>query len=782
MNDSKKILLLEPRRLAARRAAEFMAQQLNERVGNTVGFRIRNESQVGPTTAIEVLTEGILTRMLQRQPDLPEAGMIIFDEFHERSIHADLGLAFALDTQRHLRNDLKILIMSATLDGIRLSELLGQIPIIESRGKLFPIVTKHASFVSDKPIEMRTAETILRAIANEEGDLLVFLPGWREIKRVENLLLERAFPDNIDIRILHGDGTTTEQNLALAPAPASRRKIILSTNIAETSLTIEGVRVVIDSGLARAPTFDARRGMSGLVTIPISRASSDQRRGRAGRLASGSCYRLWTEAGHAQRQEFSTPEIKSADLLPLALELARWGAPNGENLTFLDPPPAANLKQAQTVLKELECVDERGRLTASGRAIAELPVHPRFGHMILRAKTSGYGSTACVLAALLDERDVFTGTSDADIDIASRWHALFSARTAASERVFAQARRLQNIAGIKQEINDKIDSFGLLIAWAYPERIAKRRQNNLNTYLMASGDSATLPQKSLLSREEFLAVAEAETTGSTTKICLASPISKSDILEHFGYEVTLEDDVRWDTIEQSVIARQVQKLGAIILSERPLPGDDPRIVRAMAEGICEIGLHILPWNKESLSLRQRSEWLRNQKLIAGDWPNLSDEGILRAVKTEFLPFLNGIRRSAQLSKLDMTMMLQALFKYEQLHELDTMAPSHISLPSGSHVALSYETDFPTLAVRLQELFGQLDTPRIGAGKIPVTIHLLSPAKRPLAVTQDLKSFWQNVYPEIRRQMRAKYPKHIWPDDPINTKPTSKTKRQLHKQL
>ena len=772
-----KMLMLEPRRLAARRSAEFMSDQLQEETGETIGFRIRGEAQCGPKTRIEILTEGILTRMLQSEPDLPNVSLIIFDEFHERSIHADLGLAFSLDVQKHLRSDLRILIMSATLDGTHLARILGEIPFVESKGKLFPIETRYSKFSSEKSIEIRAADVVERSLEHDDGDILVFLPGWREIQRTERVLFDRHLPDDVIVHSLHGDASFAKQTAALAPAPPGKRKVILSTNVAETSLTIEGVRVVVDSGLVRTARFDPRRGMSGLVTVQVSKASADQRRGRAGRVAPGVCYRLWNEAEHEQLAEFAQPEIKSADLAPLALDLAQWGSPNGENLLFINPPSLSNLQQAQTILRNLDAIDEKGQLTKVGRAMAELPMHPRLAHMILRAKAMGFGEMACELAALLNERDLFAGQKDTDVDLTSRWVELQRGKGNVHERIAAQARRFRKIANIEESAGDG-SMIGLLLAFAYPDRIAKRRERNGNVYLLASGTTAVLPSGSALARNDFLSIADADTAGTSVRIFLCAPLRKEELEDSFADKIVPEEIIRWNSAEQSVEAKHVQRIGAIILSEKPIADEDERIASAMNDGIRAMGLQVLPWNRESQLVRERSEWLRANRLVASDWPDLSDQRLIQSLDIWLRPFLSGIRQRSQLSKLSLHYILTSLFTHRQLQELENLAPQRLKLPSGSSVAINYSSgNQPVLAVRLQELFGQTDTPRLGSGRVPVVIHLLSPAKRPLAVTQDLRSFWQNVYPTIRNQMRARYPKHVWPEDPLNAAPTNRTKRQ-----
>lgn len=772
--------MLEPRRLAARRAAEFMSLELGARIGETVGYRMRGESKVSTSTRIEVLTEGVLTRMLQHDAGLPGVALIIFDEFHERSIHADLSLAFALDVQQHLRPDLRVLIMSATLDDVRLSTILGDAPVVASQGRLFPIETRHAKFTSDKSVPARMAETILRALENHEGDVLAFLPGWREIQRTDEILHERRPPNDVVVRMLHGEASPASQNQALSPEPGGRRKIILATNIAETSLTIEGIRIVVDSGLVRTARFDQRRGMTELVTIPISRASAEQRKGRAGRQAPGVCYRLWTEAEHAQLTEYTLPEIKSADLVPLALELAQWGSPNGQNLHFIDPPSPANLGHAQGLLQNLGAVDAAGTITATGRAMAELPVHPRLAHMILRGKDLKLGSMACTLAAILEERDLFAGHKDADVDIRDRWREMRTIKTNSQNRILEQANRLRKILALRDTPEDD-SKLGLLLAFAYPERIARQKAKATSRYVMVSGKQAILPPSSKMSRHEFLVIADADVRGTDVRVFLCASILKEALVEHFSGLIRSEDEVRWDPAEECVIARTATKLGAIVLSEQPLANEDTRIVSAMIDGIRSLGLHALTWEKDSISFRERNQWLFSSGLVNKPWPDLSDEVLTKSMDHWLTPFLTGIRQRSQLQKIDLVLALRFLFGRDQLRDLDRLAPSHLRLPSGTLAAVDYGPGHqPVLAVRLQELFGQIDTPRIGKGDKAVLIHLLSPAKRPLAVTQDLASFWRNTYPGIRRQLQSQYPKHVWPEDPLTAKPTSKTKKQLQR--
>jgi ATP-dependent helicase HrpB len=801
----RKIIMLEPRRLAARRAAEFMSAQRGERVGATVGYRVRGDAKVGAQTRIEVVTEGILTRMLHADPAMEDAALIIFDEFHERSIHADLGLALTLDVQNHLRSDIRILVMSATLDTASLTTLLGDPAVVVSEGKSFPVDTRYLRFAPAKSREAVTADAIVAAVKEEEGDVLVFLPGRREIRYVENLLYDRRLPDDVRVHALYGDAPFEQQQAALTPAKDGVRKIILSTSVAETSLTIDGVRIVIDSGLVRMAEFDPRRGMSGLITVPVSRATADQRRGRAGRQQPGMCYRMWTEAEHAQLSDHPQPEIKNADLASLALDLAAWGEPTGERLKFIDPPPAHHLQQARTLLQFLGALDKRGGITAHGTNMAELPIHPRLAHMILRGSDIGCASTACTIAALLEERDLFSGRSDADVDLTVRLHAVTQQRSAnrsAIERVLSQAERLRAAAGRlvsnntglrnaderrvanntglrnadgRTEVND--EHAGLLLAFAYPDRIARRRGGEGSKYLTANGTSAVLPPGSLLAREEFLAVGETDTTGSDPRILLAAPITQREIEHYMKDAVTSEEQIEWSSKDEAVVARSVTRLGAVILDEHPVTTAPAAVVQAMIAGIRSLGIDALPWTKESRSLCLRAEWARAQCTEASAFPAMNGAALLDSLDEWLAPFLDGIRRRAQLSSLDLETILKTRLGYANLRLLEKLAPSHLSLPSGSHIALDYTQHPPVLAVKLQELFGQTQTPGIGDGRTPVLLHILSPAQRPLAVTQDLRSFWTSLYPELRTQMRARYPRHVWPENPLTAQPTNKTKRR-----
>lgn len=782
--DGKKIIMLEPRRLAARRAAEYMSGLINEKCGQTIGYRIRNENCVSPTTRIEVVTEGILTRMLQSDAELPEAGLVIFDEFHERSIHADTGLAFLLDVQKNIRPDIKILIMSATPDIEGIQRLLGDVPVIRSAGRAFPVEVHYQKHPSSNRIEERAAEAVISALKKEDGDILVFLPGKGEIRRTSDILSGRLHDNDIAIHELYGEAPRQQQDQALTKTASSRRKVILATSIAETSLTIDGIRVVIDSGLSRLSAFDIRRGMAGLITVPVSKASADQRCGRAGRQQPGVCFRLWTKDEDALHPSFTQPEILSTDLTPLALELANWGNPDAEGLMFPDRPAEASLAQARSVLLMLEAVDEKGRLTQFGKKMSQLPVHPRLSAMILKARDHGFGSEACLLAAMLEERDT-GGRSGIDLsekmeqlDAPSGGRRSGSIADSSVSRIKDQAERLRRMAGIRTG-DAEAEHTGLLLSIAYPERIGRKVSGN--NFQLVQGTMVTLPEGNPLLRNEFLAIGEVDGAGAVARAFSAAPLRKDDILEYFGELLKEESSAEWN--EGGLRGIKKVKLGSISITEKEYSPSDQETEECILETLKKDGLARLPWDTESRSLIERSEWYRLNVLSRenkeDDWPILTEEALASAAEHWLRPFLAGIRRKKDIENLNMTDILRSAFTFEQLKELDVQAPAGLKVPGGSFIRLNYaEGEKPVLAVKLQELFGQTDTPAIAGGRVAVLIHLLSPAMRPLAITQDLRSFWTNTYPTILKQMKMKYPKHVWPEDPLSAAPTNRTKKKL----
>ena len=786
-----RIVMLEPRRLATRAAARRMAEMLGQSVGGTVGYRTRLDTRIGPETRIEVVTEGILLRLIQDDPALDGIGLVIFDEFHERNLDGDLGLALALESRQHLRQDLRLLVMSATLDGEPVARLLGGAPIITSAGRSFPVALRYLDRPPPERLEAAVAAAIRRALDDEAGSLLVFLPGGAEIRRVKRLLSQAGLGSDIIIAPLYGDLPQAAQDEAIRPAPPGRRKLVLATPIAETSLTIEGIRVVIDSGARRAPRFDPASGMTRLDTVRVSQASSEQRRGRAGRLAPGVCYRLWREAEQAQLIPFTLPEILEADLAPLALELARWGASDPAALAWLDPPPPAAFAQASELLRELGALDAAGRITAHGRAMAGIGLHPRLAHMALIARTRGEGRLAIEIAALLGERDIVKaapGRRDADLTLrlellrdgaASRQLASeLSLDRGAAERVRQAARQLQRQLRLRDDETTTPEAAGRVLALAYPDRIAQRRPGALGQFRLSNGRGAELPPADPLAAQDFLAAAELDGDRRVARIFLAAPLSRAEIEEDFAAAIETVETIAWDSREQAVVASRQQRLFALLLKEEKLaaPPSD-RVAAAMLDGVRELGLAALPWRREAEGLRQRVQFLRRLDSAAG-WPDLSDAALLAALDRWLGPYLGGIMRRAQLERLDLHDILRAQLSWEQQQALDRLAPTHIDVPSGSRLPIDYGAgEVPVLAVRLQEMFGARETPAIAGGRVDLLLHLLSPAGRPLQVTRDLGGFWRGSYPAVRGEMRGRYPRHSWPDDPLAALPTARAKRK-----
>jgi ATP-dependent helicase HrpB len=776
----RKIVMLEPRRLAARMAAERMASELGEAAGETVGYRVRLEAKVGRATRIEVVTEGILNRRLQHDPELADTGLLIFDEFHERSLDTDLGLALALDVQRNLRPDLRILVMSATLETQPVAKLLGDAPVLESAHRPFPVETRFLAKSPSGPLERDMAALIRAALDEEEGSVLAFLPGEAEIKRTAAALAQGPLPPGIDIRPLYGALPWQDQTAAVAPAPAGTRKVVLATTIAETSLTIEGVRIVVDCGRKRISRFDPARGMARLVTVGVSRASAEQRRGRAGRLGPGVCYRLWTEAEDRALVAFDQPEIAAADLAPLALDLANWGVADPNALSWLTPPPAAAFQQGIDLLKELDALDRDGRITSEGRAMAALPLHPRLAHLVHRGIALGAGATACDVAALLAERDIVVGTRDPDLRLRADILASDRAARAAAqvnrgavERVKAAARQIRAIA--KADAREAGGaSVGVLAALAYPDRIAQRRGAR-GRYRMAGGGGAFLDETEPLAAEEFLAVAHLDGAARDARIYLAAPLTKIELADVFAAHIVDDDIIAWDGQAEAVTAARQARLGALVLEDKPLAKPDPdKVTAAFLQGVRAMGLGALPWTAAARGLQTRVAFVRG--LGGGDdWPDLSDAALLATLEAWLAPYVTGFMRRAHLERLDLLEALKAQLTWQQLKRLDELAPTHIAVPSGSHIRVEYTADGgPSMMVKLQEVFGLTENPTVGGGKVAVRLHLLSPAQRPIAVTADLKSFWANAYAQVRAEMRGRYPRHNWPENPLTAVATRRT--------
>jgi ATP-dependent helicase HrpB len=791
--EGRRVVILEPRRLAARAAANRMAHLIGERsAGGRVGFRVRGESRVGPATRIEVVTEGILTRMLQGDPSLEGVGLIAFDEFHERSVHADLGLALALHSRSLLRPDLRILVMSATLDPAPVASALGDAPIVISEGRSFPVETRWRKqpvpAAGGARLESVVAATVERALVEEEGDVLVFLPGAGEIRRTQRRLVDRGLGPTVAVRPLFGDLSGGEQDAALAASRPGQRKVVLATSIAETSLTIEGVRIVIDSGLMRVPRFDPGTGLTRLATVRVTRDAADQRRGRAGRTGPGLCYRLWTRAEERGLVGRRTPEILEADLAPLALELAAWGA-DPADLRWLDPPPTAAFAQAMELLLELEAVDDAGAATPHGRQLARLGVHPRLGHMMLRGRELGLESLACDLAAILTERDVLRGEGRApDADLRLRVEALrrrggFQTDPGALRRVEREASRLRDaVSGARSGARPRstrredVDRHtGVLVALAYPDRVGRLRDGERGRFVLRNGRGARFTEPQPLEGAEWIVAAEVDGRGTEARIFRAAPLDLEAIETHFGEQAREVEEVFWDGAAGRVVARRRRVLGALTLSEAPHPAPGPAAVTAaLIAGIRDDGPSALPWSAETRQLRDRLAFMHALEPEA--WPDVSDAALLAALEEWLTPFVAGLRRRTDLRKVDLAAALLARAPWDRARRLDELAPTHIEVPSGSRVRIDYsDPAAPALAVRLQEVFGLLETPRVGGDRVPVTMKLLSPAQRPVQVTRDLASFWRDAYFQVRKDLRGRYPRHHWPEDPLAAQPTRRTR-------
>ena len=798
-----KIVMLEPRRLAARAVATRMSQTLRESTGRTVGYRTRLETKVSAQTRIEVVTEGILTRWLQRDAALEGVGLIIFDEFHERSLHADLGLALTLDAQGTLREDLKILVMSATLDGEAVAGLLGSAPIVTSAGKAFDVRTHYRQrldarrapspgFVSasgrfaDEDIARTTANTIIHALEEEHGDMLVFLPGQGEIRRVQRMLEEAALPPNTQVLPLYGELPIEQQDTAIRPGSGTQRRAVLATNIAETSLTIEGVRIVVDSGLARRARFDPATGMSRLETVGISRASADQRRGRAGRLQPGVCYRLWSESQHASLPAQTAAEIVTADLAPLALELANWGITDPATLRWLDPPPSAAFSQARDLLRSLQALDDSGRINAHGRALANLATHPRLAHMIVRGYGLGWPRLSLQIAALLGERDILRTGQRREVDLRLRVDALsskthlpagISVDAAARQRALRSAELLERQIHIKpasQPQGEAQDAaIGRLLALAYPDRIAQSRGAG-GRYLLSSGRGAQLTDISSLKDAEYLVIADLDAGEREAIIRLAAPVRRETLEQDFAERIAVRERIEWDARDAAVTAQQERWLDSLRLQARRLEkADSTRIAAALTDGIRQLGIACLPWDKPSRALQERMIFARAHDQRESTWPDVSDSALLNDIQHWLAPWLEGLSRRDHLAKLDLHAALLALLNWDQQQRLNEFAPTHLTVPSGSRILIDYSDHSPKVSVRLQEVFGMRDTPRVGDGRVPLTVQLLSPAHRPVQITQDLTSFWQRGYAEVRKELKGRYPKHYWPEDPLTAEPSRK---------
>ncbi|MFJ7110719.1 ATP-dependent helicase HrpB [Pseudomonas sp. NPDC098740] len=784
------ILMLEPRRLAARAAAERLASELGEKVGETVGYRIRLDSKVGPNTRIEVVTEGILTRRLQDDPALEGVGLLIFDEFHERSLDADLALALSLNGRELFRDDqpLKILLMSATLEGERLAGLLDDAPILRSEGRMYPVAMRWGRpFQPGEFIEPRVVQTILDALNDETGSVLVFLPGQAEIRRVHQQLAD-ALGESTQVLLcpLHGELDLAAQRAAIDPAPVGKRKVVLATNIAETSLTIDGVRVVIDAGLARVPRFDPGSGMARLDTQRISKASATQRAGRAGRLEPGVCYRLWSQDQHEQLAAYASAEILSADLAGLALQLGRWGVTPGQ-LVWLDVPPPAAYAQAQDLLDRLGALDGEA-LTHHGQAMAELPAHPRIAHLLLRGQALGLANMACDVAALLGERDILRG---AGADLHSRL-VLLSGEERAARGAQGGVQRARQLARqyrgyLRGKASEPVSDpdhprwLGALLALAYPDRVAQQRRAGGAEYRLANGRAALFAEADSLMKQPWLVIADLGSRQGQReeRIYLAADFDPALFDSVLAEQVRVVDQLDWDEREGVLRAERQRKVGELILSREPLTGlDETARSQALVNLVRRKGLELLPWTPELRQWQARVALLRQLDLGAkgeSEWPDVSDAALLKSLEHWLMPYLGKVSRLSHFANLDLSSIVHNLLPWPLPQRLDELAPHHLSVPSGSSIRLDYSEQPPILAVRLQELFGLAETPRIAGGRQVVKLHLLSPARRPVQVTQDLANFWRSTYAEVKKDLKGRYPKHYWPDDPLVAEATARIK-------
>jgi ATP-dependent helicase HrpB len=836
----KKILVLEPRRLAARAAAARMAKTLGERVGETVGYRVRFGTLVSKRTRIEVVTEGVFTGLIQDDPSLDGVSAVLFDEFHERSLDADLGLALARDAQQGLREDLRLLVMSATIDGARIAKALSDAPVIASEGRAFEVETRYLGRDPAKPIEPQVADATLRALRAETGSILAFLPGVAEIRRTEAIVRERCTDPAIDVSALHGALDFDAQDRAVAPAPPGRRKVVLATSIAETSLTIEGVRVVVDSGLARVPRYEPDVGLTRLETVRASRAAADQRRGRAGRVEPGVCYRLWDEPQTAALEPYAQPEILAADLSSLVLELAQWGVADPAKLVFLDQPPAPALNEARTILAALGAIDDSGRITPEGRLLNRLPLPPRLARMIVDASREGAGRVAAEVAAVLTERGL--GGNDVDLQhrveglrrdrsaraeearrMAKRWAEMASSRSPRSpdgaqrnpgaasrqdealnpdygpqkrpsiratgrvgggdlsptEVGFTRLRHLKKGRNRQQPISiagrGEEPPLGAVLALAYPERIAKNRGAATGAFLLVNGRGAYVDPASPLAREPFLAVAELIGSAAQSRIMLATAIDLADLETRFADRIEAAEEVTCDAKTLTLRARRSRRIGAVVLSEQPLPvKPGEAAAKLLVAAIVNAGLDRLPWTKALGQWRDRVQFLRRAE--GAEWPDLSDSGLAATAGVWLAPLLTDKTAINALTASEFEQALHGLLPYNLRRRLETEAPTHFDAPSGSRVPIDYEAEEgPKLAIRVQELFGLSRHPAIAAGRVPLVIELLSPAHRPVQVTRDLPQFWRGSYAAVRSEMRGRYPRHPWPDDPVSTPATRRAK-------
>ncbi|MEH6813858.1 MAG: ATP-dependent helicase HrpB [Motiliproteus sp.] len=780
---NQKIILLEPRRIAARSAASYMAKQLKQKTGDSVGYRLRLDSKIGTNTRIEVVTEGILTRMIQDDPSLEGIGCIIFDEFHERSLQADLGLALTLQSQQLFREDLRILIMSATLEQQALLPLLGpDLAVVQCPGRSFEVETHYLGGDLLRFNTEQMTQGLINAIDRHPGSLLAFFPGAGEIRRTHQALLQQSLPEHLEIIPLYGALGPEQQDRAMALPPPGHRKLVLATDIAESSLTIDGVNVVIDCGLTRKPRFDPNSGMSKLITHRISLASAIQRQGRAGRQQAGHCYRLWNRSQEASFDAYGAAEILHADLAPIALELAQWGSDESE-LSWINSPPAAHLQQARTLLQQLGALDTNNIITAMGRAMVKLGSHPRLAHMMLKAKELGLGALGCDLAAILGEKDLLTNNGQRQADSRLRLEHFYSQRSNRKasgliRRIQQTSQRWQRQLKVSDQSADS-DQAGLLLCFAFPDRIAQRRSASSQHYRLRNGRGATFQQQDSLANNEFLAIADIDGKEANGRIYLAAPIDLKLLQQHFSDQFEDSTEITWDDDSGSVRARQKSYLGKLIVRDQAIKQPAPEhICAGLLEGLRLNGLDSLPWDKNARALQGRIQLVARYQTDQA-WPDLSDKALTDTLEQWLVPYIEGFRKLEQLKQLNLYELLLNSLSWQQQQQLQACLPSHFRVPSGSNIAIDYSSrEEPQLSVRIQELFGLQQTPTIMQGKLPLTIELLSPARRPIQVTRDLTSFWQNTYAEVCKDLKGRYPRHYWPDDPYQAEATRGTKKQM----
>ncbi|AXV16937.1 ATP-dependent helicase HrpB [Neorhizobium sp. SOG26] len=762
-----KIILLEPRRLAARAAASRMASLLAEPVGERVGYRMRLDNRVSARTRIEVVTEGVFARMILEDPELAGVSAVLFDEYHERSLDADVGLALALDVQSVLREDLRLLVMSATLDVERVAALLGDPAIIKSEGRTFPIEIRYRDRSAAERIEDVMAATIIEAHRSEQGSILAFLPGQAEITRTVERLQGRFGPETTVVP-LYGNLSQKEQDLAIKPAPAGKRKVVLATSIAETSITIDGVRIVIDSGLQRLPVFEPSTGITRLETVRVSRASADQRAGRAGRTEPGIAIRLWHQGQTAALPAFTPPQILASDLSGLVLDLAHWGVQDPATLSFLDPPPAAAFNEAKGLLVQLGALEENGSLTDKGKLMRDLALPPRLAAMAISAAEEGLGHEACLLGVLLTEQGL--GGNDVDLD-----ERLKRFRHERGDRADAARKLAQRIAASlpKTSRSPEPATAGRLLIHAYPDRIALQRGGR-GRFVMANGRGAELPETERLSASRMLVIADLTGRAAAARILAAAEISRTDVEAELQHAIIEGDECFFDRASRQVRARKVTRLGAIIFEERPLPrpsGD--QAARALAQGVRELGLQVLPFSKEGAQLRDRIGFLH--RTIGEPWPDMSDEALLARLEDWFVPFQGNTSGLDAINPGSLSEGLRSLVPHEVAQDLNKLAPTHFTAPTGERHPIRYDGEEPVLAIRVQELFGLTKHPAIAGGRLPLLLELTSPAHRPIQTTRDLPGFWAGSWKDVRAEMRGRYPKHPWPEDPAQAQPTTRAK-------